>query len=281
MIAKYLGNPDADLPSFVRMGSVGNAGAGYLGPRFEPFHIGRDGRLPTFSDPTGTPAARERRSDLLNFMESQHAQEHRAEAYESHRQAEQRALRLMRARQVFNIQNEWPRAQERYGNTDFGRSCFMARKLIEAGVPFVEVGQENYDSHADNFIVHKANMDVLDPAWSGLLQDLAERNLLQNTLVVWMGEVGRTPYINNRAGRDHYIRAWTICLSGGGIRGGQVYGSTDQNGIDVRDNPVTEGDLFSTIYTTLGVNPRVRHYVGARPIWATPEGSRPVRALLA
>jgi hypothetical protein len=281
MIAKYLGNPDADLPSFVRMGSVGNAGAGYLGPRYEPFHIGRDGRLPSFADPLSAPAVQTRRTDLLNFMEQQHSQEHRAEAYESHRQAEQRALRLMRARQVFNIQSEWPRAQERYGNTDFGRSCFMARKLIEAGVPFVEVGQENYDSHADNFVVHKANMNVLDPAWSGLLQDLAERNLLQNTLVVWMGEVGRTPYINNRAGRDHYIRAWTICLSGGGIRGGQVYGATDQNGIDVRDNPVTEGDLFSTIYTALGVNPRVRHYVGARPIWATPEGARPVRALLA
>lgn len=281
MIAKYLGNPDADLPSFVRMGSVGNAGAGYLGPRYEPFHIGRDGRLPYFSDPGGTPQARQRRTDLLSFMEQQHAKDHRAEAYESHRQAEQRALRLMRARQVFNIQNEWPAAQARYGNTDFGRSCFMARKLIENGVPFVEVGQENYDSHADNFIVHKANMDVLDPAWSGLLTDLAERNLLANTLVVWMGEVGRTPYINNRAGRDHYIRAWTIVLSGGGIRGGQLYGATDRDGRDVADNPVSEGDLFSTIYTALGMNPRVRHYVGTRPIWATPEGSRPVRGLLA
>jgi uncharacterized protein (DUF1501 family) len=95
-----------------------------------------------------------------------------------------------------------------------------------------------------------------------------------------MGEVGRTPYINNRAGRDHYIRAWTIVLAGGGIRGGQVYGSTDINGHDVRDNPVSEGDLFATIYTALGINPRVRHYVGARPIWATPEGSRPIRELL-
>ena len=281
MIAKYLGNPDADLPSFVRMGSTGNAGAGYLGPRYEPFHIGRDGRLPYFSDPTGNADSRERRTELLNFMESQHAQTHRAEAYESHRQAEQRALRLMRARQIFNIQDEWPRAQARYGNTDFGRSCFMARKLVEAGVPFVEVGQENYDSPADNFVCHKANMDVLDPAWSGLLQDLSERGLLANTLVVWMGEVGRTPYINNRAGRDHFIRAWTIVLAGGGVRGGQVYGATDRDGREVVDNPVTEGDLFSTIYTALGINPRVRHFVGARPIWATPEGSRPVRAILA
>ncbi len=123
-------------------------------------------------------------------------------------------------------------------------------------------------------------MDVLDPAWSGLLQDLSERGLLQDTLVVWMGEVGRTPYINNRNGRDHYIRAWTIVLAGGGVRGGQVYGATDANGHDVRDNPVSEGDLFATIYTALGINPRARHYVGARPIWATPEGARPIREIL-
>ncbi len=281
MVAKFLGSADSDLPSFVRMGSTGNAGSGYLGPRYEPFHIDRTGRLPYFSEPLSTPQVQERRSDLLNFIEEQRAQDHRAEPFASHRMSEQRALRLMRARQVFNIQNEWPSAQARYGNTDFGRGCFMARKLIEAGVPFVEVGQENYDSHNDNFVCHKANMEVLDPAWSGLLQDLQERDLLKDTVVVWMGEVGRTPYINNRAGRDHFIRAWTICLAGGGIRGGQLYGSTDRDGREVVDNPVSEGDLFATIYTALGVNPRVRHYVGTRPIWATPEGSRAVRAILA
>ena len=281
MIAKYLGNPDADLPSFIRMGSTGNAGSGYLGPRYEPFHIGQDGRLPTFAAPLATQQVQDRRGDLLDFMESEHARTHPAEPFASHRTAEQRALRLMRARAIFNTEGEWPTARERYGNTTFGRGCFMARKLVEAGVPFVEVGQENYDSHADNFVCHKANMDVLDPAWSGLLTDLAERNLLQNTLVVWMGEVGRTPYINNRAGRDHFIRAWTIVLAGGGIRGGQVYGQTDSDGREVSENPVSEGDLFATIYTALGINPRVRHFVGARPIWATPEGARPVRALLA
>jgi hypothetical protein len=280
MIARYLGNPDADLPSFIRMGSTGNAGAGYLGPRHEPFHIDRTGRLPYFSEPIVPVQSQQRRGELLNFMEEQHAREHRAEPYESHRLAEQRALRLMRARRIFDIQNEWPAASRRYGNTDFGRSCFLARKLVEAGVPFVEVGQENYDSHADNFVCHKANMDVLDPAWSGLLTDLQERNLLESTLVVWMGEVGRTPYINNRAGRDHFIRAWTIVLAGGGVRGGQVHGATDRDGREVTDSPVSEGDLFATIYTVLGINPRVRHYVGARPIWATPEGSRPLRTLL-
>jgi hypothetical protein len=281
MIARYLGSPDADLPSFVRYGPTGNAGAGYLGPRYQPFSLDRDGRLPYFTEPLLRGEAAARRADLLNFVEQQFAQDHRAEPFESHRQAEARAHRLVRARAAFDISRDWPAARDRYGDTAFGRGCFLARKLVEAGVPFVEIGQDNYDSHADNFVCHKANMGVLDPAWSGLLQDLQERGLLDSTLVVWMGEVGRTPYINNREGRDHYVRAWTIVLAGGGIRGGQVYGSTDADGREVRDNPVSEGDLFATIYTALGINPRVRHYVGTRPIWATPEGSRPIRALLA
>lgn len=280
MIARFLGDPASDLPSFVRIGSTGNGGAGYLGPRYEPFSMGQDGRLPSFSAPVGTPQARQRRNDLLRHLEEQFAQTHGADPFASHRSSEALAQRLMQARAAFDISADWPRHRDSYGHTDFGRNCFLARKLVEAGVPFVEVGQENYDSHADNFTTHRANMDVLDPAWSGLLTDLADRNLLNDTLVVWMGEVGRTPYINNRAGRDHFIRAWTIVLAGGGIRGGQVHGATDQDGREVRDNPVSEGDLFATIYATLGINHRARHQVGTRPIWATPEGSRPIRALM-
>ena len=100
---------------------------------------------------------------------SEFAREHRAEPFESHRLAKERAWRLLRAKGVFDISKDWPAQRERYGDTGFGRGCFLARKLIEAGVPFVEVGQDNYDSHADNFVCHKANMQVLDPAWSGLL----------------------------------------------------------------------------------------------------------------
>ncbi len=280
MVAKFLGKPDADLPSFVRMGPAGNAGAGYLGPNYDPFSLGRDGRLPYFTQPSQPPEVDRRRTDLLRFMEQEFGRDHKATPFESHRLAKERSLRLVRARNVFDVSKEWPKARDRYGDSEFGRRCLMARKLIEAGVPFVEVGQDNYDSHADNFVCHKGNMQVLDPAWSALLQDLQERGLLQDTLVVWMGEVGRTPYINNRAGRDHFIRGWTVVLAGGGIKGGQVYGATDADGKDVKDHPVSEGDLFATIYVALGVNPRARHYVGTRPVWATPEGSRPLRALL-
>jgi len=280
VIAKYNGDLGSDLPTFVRMGSCGNAGAGYLGPAHEPFSLGRDGKLGSFSTPYLADDAEKKRADLFRFVESEFAVDHKAEPFASHRTAKERAWRLLRAKAVFDISKEWPTAKERYGDSDFGRGCLMARKLVEAGVPFVEVGQENYDSHADNFVCHKANMQLLDPAYSGLLTDLSERGLLKDTLVIWMGEVGRTPGINNRAGRDHFIRAWTTVLAGGGIVGGQVYGATDADGKDVKENPVSEGDLFATIYKALGINHRAKHLTGVRPVWLTPEGSQPVKELL-
>ena len=280
VIAKFNGNPDSDLPSFIRMGSTGNAGAGYLGPAYEPFSLGREGRLGSFTSPYLSEENEKQRADLFRLVEKEFGTEHQAEPFASHRSAKEQAWRLIRGKKAFDIAADWPKAKDRYGDSDFGRGCFMARKLIEAGVPFVEVGQENYDSHADNFVVHKANMQILDPAWSGLLIDLEERGLLKDTLVVWMGEVGRTPSINNRAGRDHFIRAWTVVLSGGGIKGGQIYGSTDADGKEVKDNPVSEGDLFATIYKSLGIDPREKHYHGSRPVWLTPEGSHPLKALI-
>ncbi len=280
VIAKFNGNPDSDLPSFVRMGSTGNGGSGYLGPKYEPFGIDRTGRLPNFSSPYLKDEDEKKRADLFRLVEDEFAADHKAEPFESHRTAKERAWRLLRAKGVFDTSKDWPKAKARYGDTEIGRGCFMARKLVEAGIPFVEVGQENYDSHADNFVVHKANMQVLDPAWSALLTDLAESGQLQDTLVIWMGEVGRTPGINNRAGRDHFISAWTVVLSGGGITGGQVYGSTDADGKTVKDNLVTEGDLFATIYNALGIDHRKKHYHGVRPIWLTPEGAKPVKELL-
>ncbi|HXD85764.1 MAG TPA: DUF1501 domain-containing protein [Urbifossiella sp.] len=280
VIAKFNGDPGADLPTFVRMGPGGNAGAGYLGPAHEPFSLDRNGRLPYFTSPYTKPEAEERRAKLFREMESEFASGHAAEPFESHRTSKERAWRLLRAKGAFDLSKEPASLKDRYGTSEFAKGCLMARKLVEAGVPFVEVGHDNYDSHADNFICHKANMQQLDGAWSTLLLDLADRGLLQDTLVVWMGEVGRTPQINNRAGRDHYIRAWTIVLAGGGITGGQVHGSTDIDGKDVKDDPVNEGDLFATIYRALGINHRAKHYTGIRPVWLTPEGSKPVKGLL-
>ncbi len=285
MVARYNGSDDLNLPSFIQLGIGGGesspfAGSGFLGPAYQPFRLGRSGGTPENTTPYASAESDQRRNDLLGSLDQRFGEQTSSPSVAALRAAHDRSRRLLTSRGVFDVSAEWNRQRERYGDTDFGRNCLVARRLVEQGVPFVEVEQQNYDSHSDNFEWHKALLPTLDKGWSGLLRDLDERGLLQNTLVVWMGEFGRTPGINNRAGRDHYARAWSVVLAGGGVRGGVTYGSTDRDGAIVQANPVNEGDLFATIYTALGINPRVRHFVGTRPIWATPEGARVVRDIL-
>ena len=197
-----------------------------------------------------------------------------------HREAYAASRRLQHALSVFDVEEEWSKNASLYGDSLFGRRCLLAARLVEEGVPFVEVGQSGYDTHADNFSGHKGLVPPMEFAWAGLLTDLEQRGLLEDTLVIWMGEIGRTPRINNRSGRDHYVRAWSTALAGGGVKGGVVYGETDKDGVDVQDGKVTEGDFFATIYTALGIDPHTENYQGSRPIPLAPFGSKVVRELL-
>jgi hypothetical protein len=279
--AKYLGREDADLPSFVKISSNGNAGAGFLGPKYQPFSLNQDGRLPPFAKSNLSAEKELRRHELREFVEDRYASHHRAETARMHREAYAAARRLQNSLRTFDIEDEWPKMEKLYGDSKFGRRCLIARRLVEAGVPFVEVGQSGYDTHADNFSGHKGLVPPMEFAWAGLLKDLEQRGLLDDTLVVWMGEIGRTPRINNRSGRDHYVRAWSTALAGAGTKRGLVYGETDANGDDVKEGKVTEGDFFATIYTALGIDPEAENYAGSRPIPLAPFGSSVVQELLA
>jgi hypothetical protein len=286
MVAKYLGAPDSDLPHFIQVGAGGGEsapafGPGYLGPAYQPFHLSGDSAMPAHTTPYIGIDAQRRRTDLLRFVDEGFARQQQDPGPRALRAAQERAERLLKAKAVFDIKSEWPRYRDLYGDTAFGKNCLMARRLIESGVAFVEVVQSNYDFHTDNFEGHKALLPTLDCGWAGLLQDLHDRGRLKDTLIVWMGEVGRTPVVNNRAGRDHWIQAWTVVLAGCGVKGGLHYGSSDADAREVADNPVTEGDLFATIYTALGIKPNMKHYVGSRPIRATAEGSQVIREILA
>lgn len=280
IVAKYLGQEGTDLPNFIKIFSHGNSGSGFLGPRYQPFALSPEGRLPTFSRSNTKPQVELRRHALRNFVEDQFAQRSKAEPARMHREAYEAARRLQKVRTVFDVGKEWEKHRDLYGHSEFGRRCMTARRLIEEGVPFVEVGQSSYDSHADNFAVHRGLLPPMEHAWAGLLTDLERRGLLEHTLVVWMGEIGRTPRINNRSGRDHYVRSWSTALAGCGVQGGKVYGESDQDGLDVKDNPVTEGDFFATIYKALGIDPETEHYNGIRPIPIAPFGSKVVESLL-
>ena len=278
--AKYMGQDGADLPGFVKVSSQGDAGAGFLGPKYQAFGIGSEGGLPPFSTSSLEPDRESRRHELRSFVEDQYTREHKSQTATMHRESYEAARRLQKARKAFDISPDWDKYRELYGDSAFGRRCLLARRLLESGVPFIEEGQSSYDSHADNFEWHKGLVPPMEHAWAGLLVDLAQRGLLESTLVVWMGEIGRTPSINNRAGRDHYVRCWSTALAGSGVKGGLVYGSSDEDGVEVKDNVVTEGDFFATIYQALGVDPKTENYAGVRPVPLAPFGSKVVSELL-
>jgi hypothetical protein len=281
IVAKYQGTEDADLPNFIKLSSNGNGSGGFLGPKYQAFSIGSKGDLPTFSTSRLDPKAELRRHELRAFVEDRFTAEHKTEPAKMHREAYEAARRLQNVHAVFKFDDEWAKHRELYGDTGFGRRCMLARRLVEEGVPFVEVGQSSYDSHADNFSWHKGLVPPMEHAWAGLLTDLEQRGLLEKTLVVWTGEIGRTPRINNRAGRDHFVRCWSTALAGCGIKGGTVYGESDRDGVDVKTNPVTEGDFFATIYQALSIDPKIENLSGVRPIPLAPFHSKVVEELLA
>ncbi len=281
IVAKYQGRPGRDLPDFIKVSSQGDAGAGFLGPRYQPFGIGSKGDLPPFTSSSLAKDVEARRHELRSFVEQQYTQDNPSQLARMHQEAYEAARRLQAVQQKFKLDAEWDKYRDLYGDSGFGRRCLLARKLVESGVAFIEVGQSSYDSHADNASWHKGLVPPMEQAWAGLLTDLKDRGMLENTLVVWTGEIGRTPKINNRAGRDHYVRCWSTALAGCGVKGGLVYGASDADGVEVKDSPVTEGDFFATIYQALSINPREENFAGVRPVPLAPFGSKVVNELLA
>ncbi len=175
--------------------------------------------------------------------------------------------------EAFEIEREPGSVRQEYGTGDTASSILLARRLVEAGVPFVEVNVGNWDTHNDNFERTASLCGQIDQPMAALIRDLERRGMLDRTLVVWAGEFGRTPRINARAGRDHYPRAYCTALAGCGVHGGQVVGATDAGGIDIRDRPVTIPQFFRTIYRALGIDAD-HEYVSniGRPIKVADEG---------
>jgi uncharacterized protein (DUF1501 family) len=176
--------------------------------------------------------------------------------------------------EVFDLEREPVAMREAYGQGEFAAGCLMARRLVERGVTFVEVSSRGWDTHFDNFTRTRELCAEVDQPTAQLVADLKQRGMLDRTLVIWMGEFGRTPRINPRAGRDHYPRAFSVVLAGGGVRGGQVIGKLDPSGSDVADRPVLVTDLFQSIYHALGVDASYEnHSPNGRPIKLVDGGS--------
>lgn len=253
--AHELADAAAELPAFVRIGrGNGLRGGGFLGAAYDPFVVADPSRPPENAQPATDVARYRRRLELRGMLDA-------AAATTSGLAADQQALYdkaarmvLSPAMQAFEVAEEPEASRQAYGQSAFATGCVLARRLVETGVPFVEVVHPGWDTHQDNFNQSRRLCGEIDQPFAALLTDLADRGLLDRTLVAWMGEFGRTPQINPAAGRGHFPRAFSVALAGCGVRGGQTIGKTSADGSDVAERPVTTVDLFRTIYKALGVD---------------------------
>lgn len=282
--AAELGPEDFDLPHFVNIGHrSGVIGSGYLGMSFSPFGLIDPTKAPNNIElPGGIDADRfSRRHDLLQGLEADFADAGGKAPVRDHQALYRRAKRLVLSPRLkaFDLAQEKDSVRDRYGRSEFGQGCLLARRLIEQGVTFVEVESPGWDTHDDNFNRVKTLAGHVDPAFAALVADLKERGMLEKTLVIWLGEFGRTPRINAKAGRDHHPLSFNAALAGGGVQGGRVIGATNRDGTLVESRPVTVPDLFCTFCQALGIEPRKEHISSlGRPLKIV-EGGAPVTEL--
>lgn len=247
--------PELEIPPFVSIGG-GGVGPGFLGMAWAPFSVNSNGQVRNLQMNMETDRLSQRMA-ALELVEKGFIAENRGSAAADHMKILQKTVNLMTSKQMdaFKVAQEAPAVLERYGDNAFGRGCLMARRLVETGVPFVEVGNGGWDMHNGiHDTLSQTKLPELDKAMSALVEDLAQRGLLQDTVVMWMGEFGRTPRINGNAGRDHWARSWSVVAGGGGIKGGQAVGETDADGTSVVTEPYTSQDMMASVCHALGIS---------------------------
>lgn len=273
----YLDDSLSDLPSCVNINAPTYSG-GFLGATHDPFVVNDSMRpVEDLSYPAQMDTHRFReRLKMLRAIEKDFIAKRTGRSTEAHEAIYEKADQLINSPKIDAFQlNEEPLAvREAYGMNKFGQGCLMARRLVEAGVKFVEVSLDGWDTHQNNFERTKELLNLVDPAFAMLLKDLSERHLLDETIVLWLGEFGRTPRINNNDGRDHHTNGWATVVAGGGTRGGQVIGGTDEDGSEVVSGAVGVPDLFASLCFALGIDPDEENYSrSGRPIRVANDGS--------
>ena len=288
--------PNIAVPNFTSQVS----GNGYLPSATRPFSVGGDSKRSDFKVRDldfykGIDLRRlSRRRQFVNALNEFSTAKDAGAATVSDPELE-RAYNLItspEAKAAFTLSEEPQEVRQRYGNSGvngIGLSCLLARRLVERGVPFVTVNHTGWDTHQDIFTLKEryptdrnAHLPSLDRAFTALIQDLTERSMLDETLVVVMGEFGRTPKINSQGGRDHWPNVFSVVLAGGGVQGGQIIGSSDALGEFPKERPVTPSDLSATIYTLLGIDPSFElHTSDGRPVRVAPDGAKVVSELIA
>jgi hypothetical protein len=286
-LSKSLGDERGELPNYVSIApgpfARNSISPGFLGPKFAATSVASLApanedefaqlRVDYLQRNGGVDQDRhDDRLDLWRSMQSEFLARRQTDNVIAHDTVYQSAIRMLAsdAKDAFDLSNESNSVREAYGKGTFGQGCLMARRLIERGVPLVEVTLGDglgWDTHADNFTRVRQLSEQLDSGWSTLMSELRDRELLDRTTILWGGEFGRTPQINSNGGRDHFPQAFTCVLAGGGVAGGTVHGKTSTDGMEVIDGKINQQDLLATLCSALGVPPSTENIAeGGRPI---------------
>jgi hypothetical protein len=257
-----------EIPPFVSIGGP-SEGPGFLGMAYAPFQVDANGKVRNTEMSVQAERMAERMK-LLGALETRFIDEHRGGAASEHAKILAKTQELLTSSQMkaFEVRSEPQGMQEKYGDTNVGRGCLMARRLVEVGVPFVEVDFGGWDLHQQCFNGLDKKLPELDQAFSALVEDLNQRGLLKSTVVMCMGEFGRTPRINGNSGRDHYARAWSAVIGGAGLVGGKAIGKTSDDGTAVETEAYSSEDLMASVCQALGLS--------LQTIFTTPSG-RPMK----
>ncbi len=246
---------ELEIPPFVSVGG-GSEGPGFLGMAYAPFSVNSNGQVRNLNMGI-EPDRMTQRMMALKMLEQGFIDDNRGIAADEHQKMLGKTLNLMTSEQMtaFKVEQESDEIKERYGDNNFGRGCLMARRLVEAGVPFIEVNLGGWDNHQNIFTtLQNQRLPTMDRAMSALIEDLNERGLYEDTAVIWMGEFGRTPRINGNTGRDHWARSWSTVVGGAGINPGLAVGQTNEDGTRVDGTSYTSEDLMATVCKAMGIN---------------------------
>lgn len=285
--ARLFAQDASGLPGYISItpekgGGFNKQDAAFLGPRFGSVALG-DGQPPANLLRPGdvSPENDKQRNDLRAKMNDRFLKGRKTADTEAYTGSFDQAEQLMAKKDVFDVSREPMSLRDRYGSHDFGRHLLLSRRLIEAGATFVKVAHSNYDTHHENFDFHIEQLGEFDRPFATLIEDLAQRGLLEHTLIMVISEFGRTPTINRNYGRDHWGTAWSIAVGGCGIVPGAAIGKTNANGTAVSDRMVNGGHLFHTYLKALGFDSKKNHYVNQRPIPMADPKAEPIKELLA
>ena len=290
---------ELEIPSFVSIGGP-SMGPGFLGMMHSPFQVSYDGRIQNADMGDSVDRARlDRRLSMLDSVEKTFINTNRGRSGVDHKDVYAKAVNLMTSEQMaaFDITKETPETVAMYNPAQtavpgrgmammgrqggFGSGVLMARRLVEAGVPFVEVDLGGWDLHANTHqTLRDQRLPVLDKAIAGLTADLEQRGLLKDTCIVWMGEFGRTPRINQDAGRDHWAASWSVMVGGGGLKGGVAVGATDKDGVGIVDKSYTPGDVWATVAAALGIPTDTVHTSSRGRPMKLANGGTPIKELI-